>query len=212
MVTTTVSPRAVIFDIGGVLVRTEDWSGRRKWENHLGLPERALSTLVFECAAAIQASTERGHDEAIWQFVGEKCGLDLRDLSNLRADFWSGDRLNRELADYVCQLRPQYTTGILSNAWPEMRDLNVGRFGLKGLVDETVYSFETGILKPDPRSYLYVLGRLKVQANEAIFVDDAERNILAAQGVGMRTVLFQNTTQAITDLNYLLGVRHGGFL
>ena len=211
MVTSSVSPRAVIFDIGGVLVRTEDWSGRRKWENHLGLPEWALSTLVFECAAAIQASTGRGHDEAIWQFVGEKCGLDPHDLSILRADFWSGDRLNRELADYVNQLRPQYTTGILSNAWPEMRDLNVDRFGLKGLVDETVYSFETGILKPDPRSYLHVLRKLKVQANEAIFVDDAERNILAAQVVGMRTVLFKKTTQAITDLNYLLGARHGGF-
>ena len=39
---------AVIFDIGGVLVRTEDWSGRRKWEERLGLPERGLSTIVFD--------------------------------------------------------------------------------------------------------------------------------------------------------------------
>jgi putative hydrolase of the HAD superfamily len=204
--TTNNDLHVVVFDIGGVLVRTEDWSGRRKWEHLLGMPDRALSDLVFNCDAALLASTGKGPDEAIWQFVATECGLAPEGIAQLRADFWSGDRLNAPLADYIRGLRKHLKTGILSNAWPEMRDLNVRQFGLEGLVDETVYSFQSGVLKPEPRSYHYVLQRLGVSASQTVMVDDAQRNITGAQAVGMRTVRFHNTPQAIEELNDLLGI------
>jgi epoxide hydrolase-like predicted phosphatase len=196
--------RAVIFDIGGVLVRTEDWSGRRKWETRLGLPEWRLDALVFDCEPALRASTGRGTDEAIWQNVAQTYHLTPEMLAQLRADFWSGDRPNQALLAYVRNLRPHYKTGILSNAWPEMRDLNERRFGLVDVVDEVVYSFQSGVLKPDPASYRTILDRLGVQPAEAIFVDDAERNIRGAQALGMRTVRFGDTQQVLHDLQALL--------
>jgi epoxide hydrolase-like predicted phosphatase len=200
------SYRAVIFDIGGVLVRTEDWSGRRLWEQRLGLPEWGLNALVFDGELALCASTGAGSDEAIWQQVAQRHHLTPEVLAQLRADFWRGDRLNEALLAYVRALRPRYKTGILSNAWAEMRDLNVQRFGLGQVVDETVYSFECGLLKPDAASYRYILDRLCAQPEQAIFVDDAERNILGAQALGMTTVRFIETHQAIAELNELLGV------
>ena len=206
MNTTSSSIRAVIFDIGGVLVRTEDWSGRSKWERRLGLPPLGLSTLVFDCDPAMRASLGQGPDEAIWQHVAQECHLLPEELKQLRADFWSGDRPNQELLALVRSLRPRYKTGILSNAWPEMRDLNVQRFGLVEAVDEAIYSFQAGILKPDPSSYRCILDRLGVAPEQAIFVDDAERNIAGAQRVGMRTVRFTDTQQAIAELRHLLSI------
>ena len=200
------SYQAVIFDIGGVLVRTEDASGRRQWEQRLGLPARGLDALVFDGESALRASIGAGSDEAIWQQVAQRHPLTPETLAQLRADFWRGDRLNEALLAYVRALRPRYKTGILSNAWAEMRDLNVQRFGLDRVVDETVYSFECGLLKPDPASYRYILDRLGVQSERAIFVDDAERNILGAQALGMATVRFVETRLAIAELNELLGV------
>ncbi len=197
-------PRAVVFDIGGVLVRTEDWSGRRKWERRLGLPDWGLNTLVFNCEPAIQASIGRGPDEAIWQYVRRECGLSQSELDRLREDFWTGDRLNHELAEFVTGLRPRYKTGILSNAWPEMRDLNVRRFGMRDLVDVTVYSFESGLLKPDVTAYEYVTASLGVPASEVVFVDNTVRNVEGAREVGMRTVLYVDNPQAIADLKSLL--------
>ncbi len=201
----TAAPRAVVFDIGGVLVRTEDWSGRRRWERRLGLPIRGLNALVFDCGPAILASTGRGPDEAIWRYVGRKYGLRPDEQAQLREDFWSGDGPNGVLVEFLSRLRPRHKTGILSNAWPEMRDLNVNRFGLGNVVDVTVYSFEVGVLKPAPRSYRCVLEKLGVRAREAVFVDDTVRNIEGAREVGMRTVLFQDTDQTIADLTVLLG-------
>ncbi len=199
------SIQAVIFDIGGVLVRTEDWSGRRKWEQRLGLPEWGLSTLVFDGELALRASTGQGPDEAIWQHVAQECHLAPDTLAQVRADFWSGDRPNQDLLAYLRSLRPHYKTGILSNAWAEMRDMNVQRFGLAEIVDETVYSFECGVLKPDPASYRFILARLGVEPGQAVFVDDAERNIHGAQALGLHTVRFSDTPQAIAELCALLG-------
>src|SRR5713226_9962538 len=39
--------RAVIFDVGGVLVRMADWRQHRKWEGRLELSEGELLKIVF---------------------------------------------------------------------------------------------------------------------------------------------------------------------
>ena len=54
----------------------------------------------------------------------------------------------------------------------EMRDMNVRRFGLDNAVDETVYSYQIGVLKPDPRAYQSVLQRLGAAPEHSVFVDD----------------------------------------
>jgi epoxide hydrolase-like predicted phosphatase len=195
---------AVMFEIGGVLVRTEDSVGRRKWERRLGLPEWGVSALVFDGVPALRASMGQGPDEAIWHSVAQACHLSSDVLAQLRADFWSGDRLNQDMLAYLRSLRPQYRTGILSNAWPEMRDMNVQRFGLVNVVDEVIYSFQCGLLKPDPGSYRLILDRLGVEPRQTVFVDDAERNIIGARALGMITVQFSDTQQAITELRALL--------
>jgi HAD superfamily hydrolase (TIGR01509 family) len=197
---------AVIFDIGGVLVRTLDWSARHQWEDRLNLPVDGLSTLVFDSEPARLASIGEGWDEHIWQLVAEQCVLETDELSQLRLDFWIGDALNVELADFLRSLRPRFKTGILSNAWSEMRDMNRQRFGMSDIVDKTVYSFEIGVLKPTRQSFDYILKSLDVEPSHAIFVDDFEKNVHGARDAGMTAVRFIDTLQTIGELNALLGI------
>ena len=195
---------AVIFDIGGVLVRTLDWSIRHQWEERLNLPADALSALVFDTEPARLASLGQGSDEQIWHQVAEQCGCTSEVLGCLHEDFWSCDTLNVELATFIRSLRPRYKTGILSNAWPELRDMNQQRFGLGDIVDYTAYSFQIGILKPAPQSFNYILERLDVDAPHAIFVDDFEKNVRGAREVGMTAVRFVDTAQTIGEIQTLL--------
>ena len=44
--------RAVLFDVGGVLVRTFDHSGRQQWEARLGLPPGGAEALVLNSEPA----------------------------------------------------------------------------------------------------------------------------------------------------------------
>ena len=47
--------RAVIFDVGGVLVRMADWRQHRKWEGRLRLSDGELLKIVFGSEWAVRA-------------------------------------------------------------------------------------------------------------------------------------------------------------
>ena len=201
----TTSIQAVLFDIGGVLLRTEDQGPRRKWELKLGLPPRGLSDAVFNSDVAIRASLGQATQQDVWRAVAERFQLDDAKLRDLQRDFWSGDRLDDRLVQYVIGLRPRYKTGIISNAWLGVRGLYADWFGLDhSLVDVMVYSGEVGVAKPDPRIYRHALEQLGVTAEASVFVDDFVENIDGARAVGMQTVQFKTADQALADLKALL--------
>lgn len=51
----------------------------------------------------------------------------------------------------------------------------------------------TGILKPDPRAFDFILDGLSVKAADCVFVDDQMKNIRGAEACGMSTVPFDVT-------------------
>ena len=64
------------------------------------------------------------------------------------------------------------------------------RSPLRPLLDTTIFSYEVGYRKPDPRIYRHALESLGVDASDAIFVGDGGSNEHAgARAVGIRTVL-----------------------
>ena len=45
-----------------------------------------------------------------------------------------------------------------------------------------------GQRKPDPKSFIYILEKEGLVANETLFIDDNEPNILAAASVGLQVL------------------------
>lgn len=52
-----------------------------------------------------------------------------------------------------------------------------------------ILSHQVGLSKPDPRIYELMLQQLGFSANECIFVDDMEKNLLPAKQMGIKTLL-----------------------
>jgi glucose-1-phosphatase len=182
------SIKAVIFDFGGVIVRTEDQAGRRKWEAQLGLGQGELSRLVFDSPAAIAATLGQAQEAAVWAHLAEALRLDEAQLDACRRDFWSGDRLDTDLVELLKSLRPRYKTAILSNAWSGAREMFTRQFGLDQAVDAIIISAEEGVAKPLPLAYELAAERLGVRPAEAVFVDDFAHNVEAARAVGMHGI------------------------
>src|SRR6185436_12395129 len=107
--------KALIFDVGGVLLRTEDLSPRRKWEARLGLGDWGLAQAVFETPIANAATVGRAAEAQVWEAVRERLGVSPETLEELRRDFWAGDRFDDSILDWVIARRSRYRTGILSN-------------------------------------------------------------------------------------------------
>jgi putative hydrolase of the HAD superfamily len=71
--------------------------------------------------------------------------------------------------------------------------------------DDLIFSAEVGFAKPDRRIFDRALDRLRVQPAEAIFIDDVQGNVEAAQAIGMAGIRFVSTEQTIKDIERIFG-------
>lgn len=199
--------KAVIFDFGGVILRTHDWSGRRRWEQRLGLPPDGAEQMVFNSEMGRQAQHGRITTDDLWQWVGQQCGLSAAELAQFRQDFWAGDVLDEELVAFIRQLRPSYQTALISNAFDDLRNVLTNEFAIANAFDVIVISSEEGVMKPDPRLYQIALERLNCGPHEAVFIDDFVHNIEGARTIGLHTIHFTpgiDPTAALRQLGVVL--------
>lgn len=66
-----------------------------------------------------------------------------------------------------------------------------------------INSSEVGIEKPDSRIYLMTLKLMDLKPEECIFIDDLMVNVIGAEKVGIKGILFTNYENLINDLKYL---------
>jgi HAD superfamily hydrolase (TIGR01509 family) len=70
---------------------------------------------------------------------------------------------------------------------------------------EHVYlSHEIGLIKPNRSAYEYVLVKLNVKPEEAIFIDDKEENIRGAEKLGIKSILYQNPDQLKHEIEKII--------
>lgn len=197
-------PSVLVFDWGGLLMRTEDDRGRRSWEARLGLPAGGADRAVFGSDAWRRAQLGRSSVEACWEAIGGALGLGSAELAEFRRDFWIGDRLNRPLVQHICQWQAAgYRAAVLSNYSLELEDLLVEQ-GVDGLFDPVVISAQEGLMKPGAHLFWITLNRLGVSPTDALFVDDFAENVAGAAMVGLHTVHFQGNRQVVEEIEEVL--------
>lgn len=195
--------QAIIFDVGGVLLRTHDWSHRHKWDAKLGLPPGTAEETVFNSDLGTAAQLGQISTETLWQRVGERFQLTAADLAQLRADFWAGDQFDYSIIDFVHTLRPHYQTAIISNAFDDLRTVLTDEFKVADAFDLIVVSAEEQVMKPAAEIYQRTLERLNCSAAQAVFIDDSAKNISGAQAVGLQTIHYvrdMNISAALQNL------------
>lgn len=196
--------RAVIFDLGGVLIRTVESVTREQMAARLGVTRLDLEEMVFGDDSGTRA--QRGEIQANqhWENLRLRLKMTPEEITIFQKDFWSGDRLDTKLVDYIRGLRQSYRTALLSNAFSDLREMITRRWKIADAFDEIVISSEVGMMKPDPLIYRFVLERLNVAAPEAVFVDDFVRNVEGARVVGMHAVHFRTSEQVRAELEMIL--------
>ena len=183
--------QAVIFDVGGVLVRTHDHSRRRAWEKRLGLAPWESEEIVFNSEMGAKAQSGFITDAELWHWVQQRLNLSPESFVRFRSDFWAGDELDRDLVAYIRSLQPAYQTAIISNATDNLLPALRDQFQIADAFDLIVGSAEEHVMKPDAEIYLRTLQRLGRRPEESVFIDDNADNLTAAAGLGMNTVFFR---------------------
>jgi putative hydrolase of the HAD superfamily len=196
--------KAVIFDVGGVLIQTVDRSALCRWEARLGVREAELAREVFSCPASWRASIGLATGADVWMELACLYRLHANEVQELAQDVFAAEAVDEAMAAFVASLRPRYKTALLSNAWPEARNSLHERRGLGSLTDLLILSCEERLMKPDTRLYHLAAERLGVAPREALFVDDYLLNIEGARDAGMCAYHYTTREAALHELAALL--------
>jgi putative hydrolase of the HAD superfamily len=189
-------PKAVIFDLGGVLIER----AFPPFSKHFG-PHHGIT------AAKVSASLRRHWDpfclgqiseNEYWRRFSADLGIQNHPKKYgrlLRECFV----LNNEVFEVAVQLRGQCALAILSNISKEWLDYLLKKYPLQKTFRYVFASAELGLAKPRTKSerdtkemYLHAAEVMRLRPEDCVFVDDHEENLVPAAQIGMRPFLFRS--------------------
>lgn len=182
--------RAVIFDCFGVLAEDGWLPFKRKYIGD----NQELAQAVADLGKQNEYGMINNQD-----YLKQSAGLMGVDEQLLASAL--GKRVpNDELFAFIKnELKPAYKIGLLSNAnYDVIRDLFTPEQA--ELFDASVMSFESKLIKPDARMYKLMADRLAVRWDESVYIDDIERYCVAAEALGMVSILYRDPAQLKQDL------------
>jgi epoxide hydrolase-like predicted phosphatase len=195
--------RAVFFDLGGVILRTEYQAPRQQLAERLGMEYDDLDRIVFNSETGIQAATGAVTSRQHWEAVMKRLKRPLEELELIRDEFFAGDIIDRDIVIFLRSLRDTHKTGLISNNWSDLRDY-LAREKIIDIFDHIIISAEVGVAKPEPEIFRIALKQAGVRPEEAVFVDDFYVNIEGCEKVGMKGIHFKDAQSAMQELKELL--------
>lgn len=116
--------------------------------------------------------------------------------------------VDEAVMDIAKRLRTQgIKIGLLSNS-PTSLYNTLDNFGIRDEFDVILTSEEAGVLKPDPRIYQIIVGKLSTMVAESVFIDDDPVRVAGAVKAGLYGIHFEDPAKLsseLTDLGLQLG-------
>jgi len=187
-----------------VLLRTQDFTVREQLADRMNMDRHELEELVFGGESGNKAQRGEISTEQHWANIRYLLGFTQEQLQQMLDEFFYTDKLDEPLVDYVRNLHQTYKTALLSNASDDLRQRIKKNWHFEDAFDLMIISAEVGMVKPDPKIFQLTLDQLRVVAEEAIFVDDFQRNVQAAKEIGIHGIRFLNPQQVCEDIDKLL--------
>lgn len=199
--------RAVVFDVGGVLV-TNPLGEFARVESEYGLPEGTVmalfrgGSLFGQCEIGALPFADFCADAVAKIATDTGIAVPPARLAAMMAAIM-GDTVNAAMLALVGEVKALgVTTAILTNNYAELHDWLVAAFPPE-LIDVYCESWALGVRKPDPAIYRRLLAMLGFAAEEVVFIDDFPENVEAAQAEGLHGVLFSGEPDLRRELRAL---------
>ncbi len=188
--------KAIIFDCFGVLLGNAYKTHLMEVERED--PERAKEIRAINHASDMGILSREETAEHISALFGMDTDEFLAEQNQVEVP-------NRQLLEYIAELKKDYKVALLSNISSRERlSIRFVNGELESHFDTVVASGDEGYVKPQPEIYQIAATRLGVNPNECVMIDDILKFCEGARAVGMQAIQFQTNHQCITDLNALL--------
>ncbi len=193
--------KTIIFDLGGVLI---DWNPRYVYRQIFDSEEKI--DWFFENICTHDWNEKQDAGRSLAEATGELVAKYPEYENEVKAYYgrWEemlGGPIDATV-DIFRKLRDggKYKMYALTNWSAETFPVALERYDFLRWFDGIVMSGEEKTRKPFADIYHTLLNRFKVDASEALFIDDSLRNVKGAEEVGINTIHFQSSEQLLNDL------------
>jgi 2-haloacid dehalogenase len=192
--------RAVVFDLGGVLI---DWNPRYLYRT-LFSDEAAMEDFL---ATVVTPEWNRAQDAGRpWAEAVEELAARHPERRDLIEAYWRRwpEMIGGPIQPTVDILEELRSSAVrlyaLSNWSAETFPVARPRFPFLGWFDGIVISGDERLIKPDPRIFELLLARFDLDPRVTVFIDDHAPNVDAAAALGMHGVRFVDAATLRADL------------
>ncbi|WP_229758756.1 HAD family hydrolase [Peterkaempfera bronchialis] len=194
---------AVLCDLDGVL-RLWDPDGMAALDRARSLPAGTLAAAAFHPDRLLPAVTGQVTDEqwraAVAADLAEVCGSPAEATALCTEWTEVPAAVDHQVLALLGAVRRRLPVALVTNATTRL-EADLDALGLTGAVDAVVNSSRVGVAKPDPAIYRIAAERVGVPPARCLFVDDTDRNVLAARALGMTGLHYRH----IGELRDVLG-------
>jgi HAD superfamily hydrolase (TIGR01509 family) len=195
--------RAIIFDIGRVLIRVNISRAMDGLAANIELTPQELWSAIENDPRWPDWQEGRISPRDWHLHITKRLGgsLTFEQFSEVWNRALDPDPIRSE--SFVEKLSKNYRLALLSNTDPIHMSHAEENFPFFRFFPIRIYSYRVGASKPDPLIYREALKACKVRAEEAVYIDDVATYAGAAQRLGMTGIVFQSPEQLETDLRAL---------
>jgi len=211
-----VAVEAVIWDFGGVFT-TSPFEAFNRYEAAHGVPKDLIRT--------VNATNPHHNAWALFEQAKiDRAGFDTRFLEESTAlghpvrgadvlPLLAGD-VRPRMVEALRLCKQHFKVGCITNNMaqgqgPAMSATSEGAArtgGIMAIFDSIIESSKAGVRKPDPKIYLMMCERLRVETKACVYLDDLGINCKAAAQLGMVAIKVVSEAQALDDLAAATGL------
>ena len=180
--------KAVIFDFGGVICFHPDPPRWKRAAEIASLPVEDFMRAFW--ANRIEYDAGRWTPPEYWHSVAKIAGTRFEDselpaLIRREIELWNN--YDSRVLRWTRQLRAAgVRTAILSNLPRPLGEELRGTPGFLEHFDHVTFSYELGVVKPQPEIYRHTIEGLGIAAQDALFLDERQDNVDGSCAVGLR--------------------------
>jgi len=195
--------RAIIFDIGRVLIRLDISRATSGLASGLSLTPQEVWSAIEKDPRWMDWQEGRVSPRDWHLHITKRLGASLN--FEQFTEVWNRalDPVPIQSESFLEKLSKRYRLAVLSNTDPIHMSEEERRFPFFRLFPVRIYSYRIGASKPNPIIYNEALKATKVRASEAVYIDDIPAYAEAAQRLGMTGIVFQSADQLQTDLRQI---------
>jgi len=192
--------KTIIFDLGSVCFHINWLEINKEMVDKFG-----ITTLIRSCGnkKAEQYYDEfqegKGKMEKVFAELNPECKNVNEAIEFYKNLYRKYKKTNEKIFDLIKKLKGHYklicltdTNQVHFDVYNEDKNLDI--------FDKVFTSFQLGMKKSNPQTFVKILSELKINPKELIFVDDNQKNIENAKLAGINTIKFESNEKLIEDL------------